>query len=144
MNSPATPSGQDQSCSEHFHAAFPANRSNETSSKDRFSSFRACCPLHSCQRRMITSQYRGSISRSRATRPCFAQAISVEPAPPKVSSTTSSFLLLFRIGYEIKSTGFIVGWSAERAGLSKFQTVVCFRLSLIHISEPTRQAEISY
>ena len=42
-------------------------------------------PVHSCQRRTITSQYLGSSSTSRAWRPAFSQAIRVEPEPPNGS-----------------------------------------------------------
>jgi hypothetical protein len=58
---------------------------------------------------MMTSQYFGSISSNRASRPFLAQAISVEPDPPKASRTTDPGLLLLMIGYATKSTGFIVG-----------------------------------
>ena len=66
-------------------------------------------PLHSCQRRTITSQYFGSSSTSRAWRPVFSQAIRVEPEPPNGSSTMSRLLLEFRIARSTSATGFMVG-----------------------------------
>ena len=43
-------------------------------------------PAQSCQRCTITSQYFGSSSTSRAWRPVFSHAISVEPEPPNGSA----------------------------------------------------------
>ena len=104
------------------HAA-AAVRPAATSSKLRPSPSRvATSPVHSCQRRIITSQYRGSSSTSRACRPALAHAISVEPEPPKGSSTISRVLLEFRIARSTRATGFIVGWRSFLAGLSKCQT----------------------
>ena len=53
--------------------------------------------LNSAQRRRMTSQYLGSSSIVRHLRPVCSQAISVEPLPPKLSSTISSRVVLFRI-----------------------------------------------
>lgn len=67
-----------------------------------------CLPEKSCQRLTITSTYFGSSSINRARRPDFSQAISVEPEPPKGSSTRSRVLLLFRTARSTSSTGFMV------------------------------------
>ena len=82
----------------------------------------ATSPVHSCQRCTITSQYFGSSSTSRACRPAFSQAISVEPEPPNGSSTMSRLLLEFRIARSTSATGFMVGWRSFLAGLSTNQT----------------------
>jgi CRP-like cAMP-binding protein len=79
-------------------------------------------PLYACQRWMTTSTYFGSSSISRAWRPAFSQAISVEPEPPKGSSTMSRVLLELRIARWTSATGFMVGWRSFRAGLSKNHT----------------------
>ena len=75
-----------------------------------------------CQRCTITSQYLGSSSTSRAWRPVFSHAISVEPEPPNGSSTMSRLLLELRIARSTSATGFMVGWRSFLAGLSKNQT----------------------
>jgi hypothetical protein len=79
-------------------------------------------PLNACQRRMIVSTYFGSSSISRAWRPVFSQAMSVEPAPPKQSSTMSRLLLELRIARSTSATGFMVGCRSFLTGLSKNHT----------------------
>jgi hypothetical protein len=56
----------------------------------------AARPVNRCQRWTITSQQAGPSSTSRARRPVFSAAISVEPDPPKGSSTMSRLLPEFR------------------------------------------------
>ena len=67
------------------------------------------CLEKSCQRAMITSQYFGSNSISRARRPVFSQATRVVPEPPNGSSTRLPRLLLFITARSTRTTGFIVG-----------------------------------
>ena len=73
-------------------------------------------PVNACHRRMITSQYLGSSSISRACRPVFSQAMIVVPDPPNGSRIVSRLLLLFRSARSTNSTGFIVGCSRLAAG----------------------------
>jgi hypothetical protein len=105
------------------HYAAAASRPAATSSKLRPSLSRvAVPPLNSCQRRMIVSTYFGSSSISRAWRPAFSHAISVDPDPPNGSNTMSRLLLELRIARSTRATGFMVGCRSLRTGLSKNQT----------------------
>ena len=49
--------------------------------------------------------------------------------------TTAFGALLFLMGYASSGIGFMVGWSADFFGLSKFQIVDCF-LSANHLCFP--------
>ncbi len=83
--------------------------------------------VNSAHLRRITSQYFGSSSIMRQTRPVCSQAINVLPDPPKVSMTISPRLLEFLMSYTSISTGFIVGCTSFRFGLLYSMTVVWLR-----------------
>ena len=57
----------------------------------------------------ITSQNFSSSSMVKQDRSDCSQAMSVEPLPPKGSSTRVLLMLLFIIGYAKSGTGFMVG-----------------------------------
>ena len=77
--------------------------------RNKFHSSTAFLPVRASQRRMITSQYAGSISIMRQARPVCSHAIKVEPLPPNGSRTTAPGSVLLQMRYASSRTGFIVG-----------------------------------
>jgi len=73
----------------------------------------------------MTSEYRLSISISRAVRPRRSHAMSVEPDPPNRSTTMSPALLLLSSARSINSTGFIVGCRRFAEGFFSCHRVDC-------------------
>ena len=86
----------------------------------------------------MTSQYFGSSSTHRHTRPVLSHAISVEPLPPNVSRTTALRFEELPMRYQSISTVFIVGWTSFFFGLSYSMTVVCERSANHPCAAPSR------
>nr|DAQ77135.1 MAG TPA: hypothetical protein [Caudoviricetes sp.] len=86
---------------------------------------RGMMPVCSWKRRQMTSPYRGSSSQSTARIFKSYAAIRVLPDPPKGSKTVPPGGHELLIIASIRPTGFMVGCSALREGLSNSNTVAC-------------------